>query len=124
MKKSPLVDHPQTMEAFVMLGIGETGFVEKPVPQPGPNDAVVKTTAALVCTSDCHTVNGSIGPQFNLTIGHEAAGIVFQCGRAVRSVKEGDRVTVNAITPCFRCPACQRGYTSQCGGLLGGWKLS
>jgi threonine dehydrogenase-like Zn-dependent dehydrogenase len=122
--KSLVYDHPQMMEAFVMLGIGETGFVEKPVPDPGPNDAVVKTTAALVCTSDCHIVNGSIGQQFNLTIGHEAAGILSKRGREVCSVKEGDRVTVNAITPCFQCHACQRGYTSHCGGVLGGWKLS
>lgn len=114
----------KTMKAFVMLRIGETDFVEKPVPEPGPNDAVVKTTAALVCTTDCHTVNGSIGEQYNLTIGHEAAGIVYKLGSEVRTVKEGDRVTVNAITPCFRCSACQRGYTSQCGGLLNGWKFS
>jgi threonine dehydrogenase-like Zn-dependent dehydrogenase len=116
--------HSQKMNAFVMLGIGETGYVQKPIPEPGPNDAVVKTTAALVCTSDCHVVNGSIGEQVNLTLGHEAAGIVYRIGSAVRTVKEGDRVTVNAITPCFRCHACQRGYTSQCGGLIGGWKLS
>ena len=114
----------KTMKAFVMLGIGATDFVEKPIPEPGPNDAVVKTTAALVCTSDCHLVYGTIGERNNLTIGHEAAGVVYRLGREVRSVKEGDRVTVNAITPCFRCHACQRGYPSQCGGLLGGWKLS
>jgi isopropanol dehydrogenase (NADP+) len=114
----------QKMTAFVMLGIGETGFVEKPIPEPGPNDAVVKTTAALVCTSDCHIVKGTIGERVNLTIGHEATGIVYKIGSSVRTVKEGDRVAVNAITPCFRCHACQRGYPSQCGGLIGGWKLS
>lgn len=122
--KNLIYHHPKTMKAFVMLGIGATGFLEKPVPHLGPNDAVVKTTAAMVCTTDCHTVNGSIGEQTNLTIGHEAVGIVCKLGKEVRSVKEGDRVAVNAITPCFRCHACQRGDSSQCGGLLGGWKLS
>lgn len=42
----------------------------------------------------------------------------------MRSVAVGDRVAVNAITPCFRCALCQRGATSQCGGMLGGWKFS
>ena len=107
-----------------MHGVGETGFVRKPIPRPGPNDAVVKTHVALVCTSDCHVVNGSIGKRFNLTLGHEATGVVHRLGEAVQSVRVGARVAVNAITPCYQCHHCQRGYPSQCGGALGGWKLS
>jgi len=38
-----------TMKTFVMKRIGELGFFDKPIPRPGPNDAVVKTTRALVC---------------------------------------------------------------------------
>ena len=114
----------QTMKAFVMLGIGETGFREKPIPLPAPNDAVIKTTAALVCTSDCHLVAGTIGERVNLTLGHEAVGIVCKVGSAVETVRIGQRVAANAITPCYRCHACQRGYPSQCTGLLGGWKMS
>jgi len=116
--------HSQTMKAFVMFGIGATGFVEKPIPTPGPNDAIVKTTVALVCTSDCHLVAGTIGELYNLTLGHEAVGIVHKVGEAVQTAQEGDRVAVNAITPCYKCHACQRGFPAQCGGLLGGWKLS
>src|SRR5689334_16107352 len=51
------------MSAFVMQSIGEVGFLDKPVPTPGPNDAIVKTTRALICTSDSHTVRGAIGPR-------------------------------------------------------------
>jgi threonine dehydrogenase-like Zn-dependent dehydrogenase len=36
----------------------------------------------------------------------------------------GQRVAVNAITPCYGCDNCQRGYPSQCGGMLGGWKFA
>lgn len=114
----------KTMKAFVMKKIGEVGFVEKPVPEPGPNDAIIKTTKALVCTSDAHTVAGAIGERDNLTLGHEAVGIVYKVGSAVKSVKEGDRVAVAAITPCYKCENCQRGFTSQCETLLGGWKFS
>jgi threonine dehydrogenase-like Zn-dependent dehydrogenase len=50
------------MKAFVMKAIGKVGFMEKPTPQdPGPNGAIIKTTRALVCTSDIHTVGGAIG---------------------------------------------------------------
>jgi isopropanol dehydrogenase (NADP+) len=36
----------------------------------------------------------------------------------------GDRVAVNAITPDFQCPNCQRGYPSQCQQMLGGWRFA
>lgn len=115
----------QTMKAFVMHEIGKVGFMEKPVPQdPGPNDAIIKTTRALICTSDAHTVNGGIGPRKDLTLGHEAVGVVYKKGAAVQSVKEGDRVAVNAITPDFTCDNCQRGYPSQCQQMLGGWRFA
>jgi len=52
---------PQTMNTFVMKKIGSVGMMEKPIADPGPNDAIVKTTAALVWTSDVHTVGGAIG---------------------------------------------------------------
>ena len=36
------------MKAFVMKGIGRVGFADKPVPKPGPNDAIIKATRALI----------------------------------------------------------------------------
>lgn len=114
----------ETMRAFLMKGVGEVGWGEKPVPEPGPNDAVVETTTALVCTSDTHTVAGAIGERSDLTLGHEAVGVVHRLGDAVEGLEVGQRVAVNAITPCFQCHNCQRGYTSQCTEMLGGWKFA
>ena len=114
----------ETMRTFVMRRIGEVGWKEKAVPEPGPGDAVVRTTAALVCTSDVHTLHGAIGEREDLTLGHEAVGVVEEVGAGVEEVDPGDRVVVGAITPCFRCENCQRGYTSQCGEALGGWKFA
>lgn len=112
------------MKAFVMRSIGSVGFVDKPVPQPGPNDAIVRTTRALICTSDSHTVHGAIGPRENLTLGHEAVGIVHAVGDQVRLFRPGDRVVVGAITPDWGDLASQAGHSSQSGGPLGGWKFS
>lgn len=116
-----------TMKAFVMHGIGEVGIIDKPIPRPGPNDAIIRTTAALICTSDTHTVAGAIGPRKDLTLGHEAVGVIHELGEAVAATglfRIGQRVAVNAITPCYSCENCQRGYPSQCGGMLGGWKFA
>ena len=60
------------MRAFVLKRVGEVGVVEKPIPEPGPNDAVVRTTAAMVCTTDVHTMRGVISVAPGVTLGHEA----------------------------------------------------
>ncbi len=112
------------MKAFVMKEIGQVGFVDKPMPKPGPDDAIVRTTRALICTSDSHTVAGGIGQRHNLTLGHEAVGVVHEVGSEVEVFHPGDRVVVGAITPDWGDPAAQDGYASQSGGPLGGWKFS
>lgn len=113
-----------TMRALVLKEIGVTEVVEKPIPEPGPEEAVVRTTAALICTSDVHTVKGALPVPSNRTLGHEAVGVIHSLGSAVTGFQEGQRVAVNAVTPCYRCAYCQRGYTSQCGGPLGGYKYT
>src|SRR5436309_15451397 len=112
------------MKAFVMKSLGQVGFMEKPIPKPGPDDVIVKTTKALICTSDSHTVHGAIGPRENLTLGHEAVGIVYEVGSNVKLFKPGERVLVGAITPDWFDPGSQAGHSSQSGAPLGGWKFS
>ena len=113
-----------TMKAFVMPEVGQTDMVDKPIPEPGPNDVVVKTTHALICTSDVHTVKGALPVAPGVTLGHEALGVIHAIGSAVTGFTEGQRVAVNAVTPCFECRYCQTGYTSQCGGPLGGYQYT
>ena len=113
-----------TMRAFVIKEIGRTEVMEKPIPTPGPEEAIVKTTAALICTSDVHTVKGALPVPDDRTLGHESVGVVHALGSAVTGFTEGQRVAVNAVTPCYRCSYCQRGFTSQCGGALGGYKYT
>ncbi len=112
------------MKTFVMNAIDKVGFMDKPVPKPGPLDAIIKTKMALICTSDSHTVHGAIGPRENLTLGHEAVGIVHEVGTEVRKLKRGDRVVSGAITPDWGDPFSQAGHSSQSGGALGGWKFA
>jgi len=113
-----------TMRTFVMKSLDAVGFMDKPIPTPGPTDAIVKTTRALICTSDSHTVHGAIGPRENLTLGHEAVGVVYAVGSEVKLFKPGDRVVVGAITPDWGDIASQAGHSSQSGQPLGGWKFS
>lgn len=113
-----------TMRAYVMNKIGDAEVIDRPIPTPGPNSAVVKTTLGLVCTSDVHTIHGGLGEIVDRCLGHEAVGTVHALGQNVEGFKIGQRVAVNAVTPCFQCENCQNGATSQCGGMLGGYKFT
>lgn len=55
------MDHDPDHENICDAETGSVGMLEKPIPDPGPNDAIVKTTAALICTSDVHTVDVILG---------------------------------------------------------------
>lgn len=113
-----------TMKALAFLGAGKVGLVERAIPHAGPGDAVVRTTAALICTSDVHTVAGLLPVPEGRLLGHESVGIVHEVGAGVTSVQVGDRVAVNAVTPDGTCDNCQAGHTSQCRGALGGYRFT
>src|SRR5580658_8618108 len=112
------------MKGLAFLAIGKVGVIDKPIPEAGPNDAVIRTTASLICTSDVHMIRGVIPLPKGRALGHESVGRVHRLGSNVTLWKEGDRVAVNGATPCGRCDNCQRGYTSQCGGMLGAYKFT
>ncbi|MCL2529307.1 MAG: NAD(P)-dependent alcohol dehydrogenase, partial [Coriobacteriia bacterium] len=113
------------MKAFCMKKIGEVGWVDKPVPECGPIDALVKPVALAPCTSDIHTVwEGAVGERTDLTLGHEAVGEVVEVGSLVKDFKPGDTVIIPAITPDWNSLEAQAGYGMHSGGMLGGWKFS
>lgn len=113
-----------TMRGLAFLGDGKVGLVDRDVPFAGHGEAIIKSTASLICTSDVHTVAGLLPVPEGRLLGHESVGIVHALGEGVTSVKVGDRVAVNAVTPDGTCDACQQGYTSQCGGALGGYRYT
>lgn len=113
------------MKAFVMKKIGETGWIEKPVPQCHPMGALLKPIALAPCTSDVHTVwEGAVGERTNLTLGHEGVGEIIEVGSLVQDFKPGDKVIVPAITPDWNSLEAQGGFPMHSGGMLGGWKFS
>ena len=90
------------MLAYTYIEKGRFALTEKPIPQLiDPRDVLVRVTLGSICTSDLHIKHGSVPRAVpGITVGHEMVGIVEQVGSAVKTVKPGDRVTVNVETFC------------------------
>src|SRR5262249_48952506 len=113
----------QTMKANVFVGTDKIEIRNKPIPNPGFNEALVRITLTTICGTNLHIVRGEYPVKPGLTIGHEPVGVIEELGPGISGCNVGDRVLIGAITPCGQCEFCLSGKWSQCGGRLGGWKF-
>ena len=118
------------MRAAVFVEPGRIALDEKPVPEVGPLDALVRVTTTTICGTDVHILKGEYPVAKGLTVGHEPVGVIERLGSAVRGYREGQRVIAGAITPSGHSNACLCGCGSQDGPgtahgwkAIGGWKL-
>jgi threonine dehydrogenase-like Zn-dependent dehydrogenase len=111
------------MRATIFVEPGRIVLGEKPVPEVGPLDALLRITATTICGTDIHILKGEYPVAPGLTIGHEPVGVIEKLGSAVRGYEEGQRVIAGAITPSGWSNASLSGCHSQCGaGTPPGWK--
>ncbi len=106
------------MKAAVFIEPGRIEVVSKPMPDVGPNDALLRITTTTICGTDVHILKGEYPVAKGLTIGHEPVGVIEKLGSAVRGYKEGQRVIAGAICPDFNSYAAQDGVASQDGSYL------
>lgn len=113
------------MKALTYIEHGRFAVTEKPKPVvTDPRDAVVRVTLGSICTSDLHIKHGSVPRAVpGITVGHEMVGVVESVGAEVKTVRPGDRVTVNVETFCGECYFCRHGWVNNCTDPNGGWAL-
>lgn len=118
------------MKAAIFVEPGRIVLDEKPIPDVGPLDALIRITTTTICGTDVHILKGEYPVERGLTIGHEPVGIIQKLGSAVQGYREGQRVIAGAITPSGHSAACQCGRSSQDGpGMkygfkpMGGWRF-
>lgn len=111
------------MRAAIFVEPGRIVLAEKPIPDPGPLDAVIRITTTTICGTDIHILKGEYPVAKELTVGHEPVGVIAKLGAAVTGFTEGQRVIAGAITPSGTSNACLCGVCSQDGaGTKHGWK--
>ncbi|MFG0334807.1 MAG: zinc-dependent alcohol dehydrogenase [Maioricimonas sp. JB049] len=104
------------MKAIVFHGPGDIRLddVSDPTIQD-PTDAIVRITSSAICGTDLHMIRGTMpGMKPGTILGHEAVGVVEECGRQVRNLNPGDRVVVPSTIACGSCAYCRSGYHAQC----------
>lgn len=113
------------MKALTYIEHGKFALQEKAKPRlVSARDALVRVTLGSICTIDLHIKHGSVPRAVpGITVGHEMVGVVEAVGADVKTVKPGDRVTVNVETFCGECFFCKKGFVNNCTDPHGGWAL-
>ena len=107
-----------TMRAAVVHSFSEPlSFDEKPIPEPGAGEVVVKIETCGLCHTDIHAARGDwpVKPNPPFTPGHEGVGIVTAAGEGVTEVALGDRVALPWLGyACGTCEYCISGWETLC----------
>jgi L-iditol 2-dehydrogenase len=99
------------MRAAVVYDASDVRVEERPIPELGDGDVLVRTMASGICSGD--VMGWYIRRKAPLVLGHEPAGVVAET-RGDAPFAVGDRVFVHHHAPCFACRACARGDYAQC----------
>ncbi len=124
-----------TMRAAVLYGKEDVRLEQRPVPEPGPGEVLVKIQAALTCGTDLKVFrNGGHAKMLKAPalFGHEFAGIIEKVGPGsaeargeasssrshVTDWKAGQRVVAANSAPCGSCFYCKKEQPNLCEDLL------
>jgi len=113
---------PPTMKAWVLGNPDELSLAEKPVPEPGPAEVLVRIDAIAVCATDIEIlkhglpalIEGELPFNKGFTPGHEYMGTVVKLGPSVDEFALGDRIAVEVHAGCGRCSRCREGMYTSC----------
>ena len=106
------------MRAAVVPGFGQSLIIEeRPVPESGPGQVVIRMEASGLCHTDIHAAGGDwpVKPTVPFVPGHEGVGIVTAVGDGVTSPAVGTRVAVPWLGyACGTCRYCLTGWETLC----------
>lgn len=107
-----------SMRAVVLEEPGVLSLREVSMPEPGPEDVLIRVLAVGVCGSDVHCYRhgniGSLAMDSPIVLGHELSGVIVAVGSEVSGSRIGRRVAVEPGRPCLRCADCLIGHYNLC----------
>lgn len=110
----------EKMKAARIFGKQDMRVVDIPIPEVGPEQALIKVKAVGVCGSDVELYEGD-HPYLEwgcttlpITPGHEWAGVIEEVGEDVTDFGPGDRVVGDVSLGCGDCSYCMSGRYNLC----------
>lgn len=104
------------MKAGILYGAKDIRVGGAADPVIGPDDVLLESHAAGICGTDLHIYRGEFEDRVHYPAvqGHEFGGIIAEIGKDVSGFEAGDRVVVDPIISCHKCPACLTGHINAC----------
>lgn len=104
-----------TCKAAVWTGVNQLEVSDRPIPKPGPGEALLRVRAAGICGTDIHILSGK-HPEARppLVPGHEFAGEVADVGEGVDEDLIGARVGSDSYVGCGKCRYCRSRQPQLC----------
>jgi len=105
---------------------GPLRLTERPVPEPGRGELLIKVRCCGVCRTDLHLAEGDLPPKRpGITPGHEVVGEVTAAGPGTTRFRVGDRVGVAWLAGTDgSCRYCRRGLENLCpSSVYTGWDI-
>lgn len=105
------------MKALVYHGPGDMRLEDRPVPEPGRGEVLIRMRRVAVCGSDLgayrlpEASDRWLPP---IVLGHEFSGEIEKNGPGAGKYREGTRVTANPILYCGDCFYCKKGLINLC----------
>lgn len=102
------------MRAIVLHAPGDIRLEERPVPEVGADQVLVRVASVGVCGSDLPRMLVKGAWKMPLITGHEFSGHISALGDGVEGWTVGELVAVAPLLPCGRCRQCLTGNFSRC----------
>lgn len=102
------------MRAIRFHGVRDLRLEELPLAEPGAGEVRIRPQAVGICGTDAHIFRGEFPAAAPVVLGHEIGGVVDAVGAGVKTLREGDLVTVQPNTFCTVCRFCRTGREHLC----------
>lgn len=102
----------------VMTAPKKIEFQNVPIPEPGPEQVLVKIMKIGICGSDIHVYHGTHPfTSYPVTQGHELSARIVKIGTNVKQFSVGQKVTIEPQVYCGECYPCTHGKYNLCESL-------
>lgn len=105
------------MQAAVYYGPNDLRVEQRPVPDIGPDEALMKVVSVGICGTDLRILHGGhrmYAEDVERIPGHEVVGDIVAVGENVKGVEIGTRMFVSPNMGCGHCDQCVSGNNNRC----------